>query len=81
MWYVARDKVDEVFMRLAETMEHGLLGHCIKVPGTLKLGEGKAAVFIVYTKDFQDRDDVLRVGLKLREVLEIKRTFSYKPGN
>ena len=35
--------------------------------------------FIIYTKDFRDREDVLRVGLALRK-LGIKKTISYKPG-
>ena len=48
-------------------------------------GEGSPRVvprvvpFIVYTKDFRDRDDVLRVGLALRK-LGASRTISYKPG-
>jgi hypothetical protein len=34
---------------------------------------------IVYTKDFRDQADVLRVGLELRKLGGNARTLSYKP--
>ncbi len=119
MWFVYESQVDEKFIILAEALQNGLLGDCIKVPpvscvqkfhdesqsssnasssssatnasssgsasrsnssSAQQLGSSSVVPFIVYTKDFRDRDDVLRVGLALRKLMGYSKTISYKPG-
>jgi Domain of unknown function (DUF1917) len=96
MWFVRESVVDEKFIMLAEALRNGQLGDSLKVPPVSceqrSFGstgdtaseplesQPKMVPFIIYTKDFRDRDDVLRVGLALKRIAAIETTISYKPG-
>lgn len=82
MWFVYNKDVDDRFIMLADALQNGLLGDSLKVPPVdcqVKEGQRESvSPFIIYTKDFRDRTDVLRVGLALR-MLGAVGTISYKP--
>lgn len=92
MWFIHENEVDEKFLMLADALQNGMLGHSIKVSPVScrqcpnnpqdknKSNQASMTPFIIYTKDFRDRDDVLRVGLALRKLGNIHQTISYKPG-
>jgi hypothetical protein len=77
MWFVTETSLDDVFIKVVDSLQKGLLGHSVKVPPPDS--DSTVHPIIVYTKDFRDQADVLRVGLELRKLGGNARTLSYKP--
>ena len=80
MWFVDSNHVDDVFVQVACSLVEGKLGQSAKVPppDTSKQHD-KSCVVIIYTKDYRNEADVLRVGLELRKLGANQTTLSYKP--
>ncbi len=62
---------DDEWVKVAIALEKGFLGPRCKTSPT-------GFVIIVYTYDFRDQEDVLRVGMQLQHMFP-KRMLSYKP--
>lgn len=77
MWFVSETSLDDVFIKVVDSLQQGLLGQSVKVPPPDS--DNAVHPIIVYTKDFRDQVDVLRVGLELRKLGGNARTLSYKP--
>jgi hypothetical protein len=81
MWFVPNQRLDEAFEKVADSLERGMLGSSVKVAPP-KGGPGSAfkpSPIIVYTEDFRDTEDVLRVALELRNLGANYKTIAYKP--
>jgi hypothetical protein len=76
MWFVDRNFVDRCFLIVSHALMQGLLGHAAKVPPP---NSSTIVPIIVYTTNFMDKEDILRVGLMLRKIGNIRKTISYKP--
>jgi len=74
--YCSPDKVNDVWRIVASSMIRGELGFCIKVSTARKVASDH--VVCVYTKNFIDLEDIMRVRKKLRELGFTNRLF-YKP--
>ena len=73
-------QIDEVWDKVRVATEHGLLGGSSKVATAKPNSNAKNAavrVICVYTYDWTDRDDVMRVREQLRE-LGFRSKISYK---
>ena len=73
---------DEAWSRVVAALVAGKLGPAAKTPPPDPPGGGggagpRTAVLIVYTNDWEDREDVLRVGLALRQIARVNQ-LSYK---
>jgi hypothetical protein len=71
-----RDEIDEVWTKIASSTINGELGSSAKVSTALQ--EEMRHVICIYTEDYFDNDDIMRVRTKLRE-LGIEETLYYKP--
>lgn len=76
MWFVKSVDLDECFILVAKAFQMGLLGDSVKVP---PMRTAAVQPIIIYTNDFRDEDDVLRVALNLRQYASIEKTLAYKP--
>lgn len=78
--YVKRDNVDEVWQEIKEAVEDGALGIAAKVstalPSPLST-KSNTHVICVYTDDWTDEEDVMRVREELRK-LGIVSNIPYK---
>ena len=78
--FVPVAQIDEVWDKIRVATEHGLLGGSSKVATAKPSPNAKNAavrVICVYTYDWTDRDDVMRVREQLRE-LGFRSKISYK---
>ncbi|XP_041360569.1 UPF0696 protein C11orf68 homolog [Gigantopelta aegis] len=77
-WLVYRDvcDIDAVWMTIANAVLANKLGQAAKVSG--RDSDDDHHVICVYTKDFTDVDDVMRVKLMLRQ-LGVTGRLTYKP--
>ncbi|XP_041361593.1 UPF0696 protein C11orf68 homolog isoform X2 [Gigantopelta aegis] len=80
-WLVYRDirKIDAVWMTIANAVVANKLGQAAKVScRDSETSDNGNHVICVYTKDFTDEDDVMRVELMLRQ-LGVTGRLMYKP--
>ena len=78
--YVDRSDVDKVWKKIKKATEEGSLGIEAKVANKIQsdlFGGGKSHVICVYTHDWTDVKDVMRVREKLKD-LGIINKISYK---
>ena len=75
LWFVDPASVDATFLSVADCLQAGNLGSSAKV-ATKPMG-GRH-VICIYTENFMDAEDVLRVGREVRR-LGASNTISYKP--
>ena len=78
--FVDRKDVDEVWRRIKDAVEEGKLGNKAKVSTAKpkpKYYDEKKHVICVYTYDWTDREDVMRIREELRK-LGIKNKIPYK---
>jgi hypothetical protein len=75
LWFVDPASVNPTFLSVAESLQTGKLGGSAKV-ATKPMG-GRH-VICIYTENFMDAEDVLRVGREVRR-LGASNTISYKP--
>jgi len=77
--FVKPENVDEVWRKIKKATENGKLGNCSKVatarPSTL--AKSRAKVICVYTYDWKDEKDVMRIRGELRK-LGITNKIPYK---
>lgn len=66
------------WLRTIQHTENGNLGICSKVSTNLPWEDMKTGVIIIYTKDYRDEEDVLRVGRNICKYLGWKRKINYK---
>lgn len=59
------DRVNELWALVAHAVAEGELGHAAKVATDDGSGDSHARLICVYTEDFADKDDILRVLKKL----------------
>lgn len=78
MWFRPPKSMDNDFLKVAMALQEFSLGKSVKVRPFGNSNETHTIPIIVYTEDFRDRDDVLRVGLALRSI-GARGTISYKP--
>lgn len=76
------EQVDEVWTKIKSAVENGLLGNAAKVASIYgarldKVTGKKRQVICIYTYDWTDKKDVMRVRDELRK-LGITETLSYK---
>lgn len=64
--FVSRDKVDDLWKRINKATKEGLLGMVSKVSTMYSEDIYDKAVICVYTKDWRDKEDVMRVRKELR---------------
>lgn len=76
--FVSFAEQDAVWAAIVRALQAGLLGPSAKTGPPDSSSEYESAMFCVYTHDWLDRDDVLRVGLALRAATGLKRALSYK---
>jgi hypothetical protein len=70
--------VDRYWLRIKEAVEQGQLGEQAKVSTAQALSNGRSIHAIcVYTYDYEDRDDVMRIREVLR-TLGVRRKIVYK---
>lgn len=77
MWFVESNEMDEVFLRISISLQENKLGRSAKI-STSSSTSFQSRVICIYTENFLDTDDVLRVGLELRRIGAIQ-TINYKP--
>lgn len=75
MWFLPAEKLDTSFVAVAASLQNGALGHAAKCPPPNSTGY---TPIIIFTQDFTNTEDVLRVGLELRRIGAEGR-LSYKP--
>jgi hypothetical protein len=77
MLFPSPGEFDRTWLAVAAALCEGRLGHQVKAPPT---APGRAAVIIVFTGSFRDRDAVLRIGLVLQRLFPPPgKTIVYKP--
>ena len=77
MWFVSPKYLDDAFIAVAAALDTCHLGSTVK---TAPPANSTSAVpIIIYTDDYRNRDDVLRIGLVVQSLSESKITISYKP--
>ena len=77
MWFVSVEHLDDAFVAVAAALDTCHLGSTVK---TAPPTSGSSVVpIIIYTDDYRDQADVLRVGLVVQSLLPTPRTISYKP--
>jgi hypothetical protein len=70
--------IDRYWLLIKQAVEQGQLSSAAKVSTAVTIREKRSAhVICVYTYDYEDKDDVMRVRKKLRE-LGIRRELIYK---
>ncbi|KAL5337335.1 hypothetical protein BJX70DRAFT_249031 [Aspergillus crustosus] len=72
MFFITTDRVDSYWKAVADATMKGHLGIAAKVATDDE--EGRARLIAVYTRDYQDIDDVKRVLRKLVELNLVKKT-------
>lgn len=76
LFFVAEKYVDDTWANVKKAVENGKLWRSAKV-STAWRSKGGPYVICVYTYDYNDEDDVMRIREHLRE-MGFKRTVSYK---
>ncbi|KAI9376275.1 hypothetical protein BJX61DRAFT_417402 [Aspergillus egyptiacus] len=71
MMFITADRVDHYWGVVAAATMNGELGIGAKV--ATDDGQGRARLIAIYTKDYQDRDDIKRVLRRLMELDMVKR--------
>ncbi|KAL4921799.1 hypothetical protein BDW62DRAFT_207995 [Aspergillus aurantiobrunneus] len=71
MMFITTDRVDSYWGAVAEATMQGHLGIAAKV--ATDDGEGRARLIAIYTKDYEDREDVKRVLRKLAEMNLVRK--------
>ncbi|KAL4779817.1 hypothetical protein BJX76DRAFT_361429 [Aspergillus varians] len=71
MMFITADRVDSYWRAVADATMKGHLGIAAKV--ATNDGEGRTRLLAVYTRDYEDREDVKRVLRKLVELNLVKR--------
>ncbi|KAL4879614.1 hypothetical protein BJY04DRAFT_219955 [Aspergillus karnatakaensis] len=72
MFFITADRVDSYWSAIADATMNGHLGIAAKV--ATDDGEDRARLIAVYTRDYQDTDDVKRVLRKLVELNLVKKS-------
>src|SRR5207237_3163240 len=77
--FLSEPYIDELWQLIRTATEQGELGHEAKASsaGRIRARGEKMYMICVYTYDFQDKEDVMRVREMLREK-GIKRPINYK---
>jgi hypothetical protein len=78
MVFVSPAQQDDSWSCVVSALAAGTLGCAAKTPPPNADDRRGRTVLIVYTRDWEDRADVLRVGLALKEVLSVRCAISYK---
>ncbi len=73
MMFITADRVDRYWRAVAEATMNGHLGIAAKVATDDGEADNKARLIAVYTRDYEDREDVKRVLKKLVELNLVKR--------
>ena len=76
MLFTSRDKAKDTWKRIAKDVTEGNLGSSAKI-STLSNDSKQQHVICVYTRDYTDQEDVLRVRMRLR-TLGFTRKLHYK---
>lgn len=75
--FVDLESVDEVWQKIALAVYKGELGISAKVSTAMATPPDKKRVICVYSYDYTDKDDVMRIRQKLRD-LDITWKIGYK---
>jgi Domain of unknown function (DUF1917) len=77
--WLSAETVDRYWQKIKESVEQGFLGNAAKVAtaGSGRQKAGKPYVICVYTYDYEDKADVMRIHSVLRD-LGIRREIIYK---
>lgn len=77
---VLPENVDEIWTDLKELVEHNeIWGAQVTTRWIVEKRDNDTHTMRVYTPNFLDENDVLRVGKLLKDRCEIKKKISYKP--
>ncbi len=77
MIWLAPETIDRYWTHIKQAVEEGRLGNEAKVSTAGSLNNKGTYVICVYTYDYEDRDDVMRIRGELR-ALGIRREITYK---